>query len=474
MHGDELGGATNARARGRRRGWLGGGPGHGAAAAAAVAAPAAAPPGAAPRRCDVCGCAVPPGDRSWSQHAAGIQHRRNAAAARLPAGGGLAVSVFEDWAAPASGRYATKDPLASALRGGGGGSGAGAGGGRGGGPGGGDEADARAAAEALRARLLREVPAHVGVGADYRRVARRFDADALAAARRRLLGRAAARREEERGGGGGGGGAAGAGTGAGARLQLHQLAIGGGGGGGDEEAEGEDPGEGAASGVEDIAALAGALEAGEIEVEELAVTVPCITAGAHAAALTVALTLLARALRRQPGLLRVRLAVSPEGFAEVLRQGGTGLAGLPPLWARVLDALRGAASALPSLREVSLEAPPGVLPPEPLSRLQAAIARASDGARAAVLAGVHPRAGRDCPLRGLPTEVLACILDAAAPRQPAQLVLRLADPLQLGSGADSSSGSDSSSSGDGDSSGSDDDTSSSSSDGSSDAAAGGG
>jgi hypothetical protein len=109
------------------------------------------------------------------------------------------VSIFEDPAAAPSPRYKTKDPLAAALaaaRAGGGGSG---GGGGGGGGSGGDSRGGAAGAPPpalarLRTRLLREAPAHVGVGPDYGRAVARFGAGALADAWARVAAAAAAQR----------------------------------------------------------------------------------------------------------------------------------------------------------------------------------------------------------------------------------------------------------------------------------------
>jgi hypothetical protein len=191
--------------------------------------------------------------------------------------------------------------------------------------------------------------------------------------------------------------------------------------------------------------------------------VPCITYGPHAAALTVALAVLAASLRRQPGLLSLRLRVGVAGYASVLRQGGAGAAALPRLWAPVLAALRASLCALPSLRLLSLAAPPGVLPPGPLQRLAEALAAAPGAARAAVLAGAHARGGAGSPLRGLPREVLGGILDLAAPKVPPRLEVALVDPFHLPEPGGSGS-SDSSSSSDG----SDSDSSSGDSEGDSD------
>jgi hypothetical protein len=109
----------------------------------------------------------------------------------------------------------------------------------------------------------------------------------------------------------------------------------------------------------------------------------------------------------------------------------------------VLAALHAALPRLPSLRTLCLAAPPGVLPPGPLHALSAALAAAPAAARAAVLGGCHARAGRDSPLRGLPAEVLARILDLAAPKDPPHLELRLLDPLGLYRGFQGGSSSDS-------------------------------
>jgi hypothetical protein len=113
------------------------------------------------------------------------------------------VSIFEDFSSGPSPRYQTRDPVAAAVAGGAGGGAA-----RGAtaqsaaaaqpAPAAATQAGSAAAAVArLRAQLLREVPAHVGVGAEYGRVAQRFGADALLAARRRVVEAARAQRERQ-------------------------------------------------------------------------------------------------------------------------------------------------------------------------------------------------------------------------------------------------------------------------------------
>ncbi len=195
------------------------------------------------------------------------------------------------------------------------------------------------------------------------------------------------------------------------------------------------------------------LQQGALNLEELVLTVPCVTYGAHAAALTVALTLLARSLPAQLDLRAVTLRVAPASYTAVLRQGGAGLRSLAPLWAHVLSALRGCVVRTPWLRRLTLSAPPGVLPPDALQRLAAETTVAGPAVRLTVLAGVHTRAGRESPLRRLPAEVLGAILDVAAPKAPCQLSLQMPDLLDLGSSSSSSgSSSESESSVDGDSS----------------------
>jgi len=184
-------------------------------------------------------------------------------------------------------------------------------------------------------------------------------------------------------------------------------------------------------------------------------------AGPHAAALTVALTLLARALPSQTTLTRASLRVSPNGYASVLRQGGTGLRGLEPLWAHVLVALRGCVARAPWLRQITLSAPPGLLSPEPLRRLVGEMAVASSNVRAVVLGGVHTRAGRESLLRQLPVEVLSAILDIVAPKAACALVLQLPDSLDLDGSDSSDSSSDDSDDRDSSSSSGDDDDGSS-------------
>ncbi|KXZ44248.1 hypothetical protein GPECTOR_70g479 [Gonium pectorale] len=166
----------------------------------------------------------------------------------------------------------------------------------------------------------------------------------------------------------------------------------------------------------------------------LLLEIPFKAYGREAAATTTALCVLLAALRRPAGsgggeaadLEWLGLRFAPGEYLQVLSQGGaTRLAPLHPLWGHVVAGLAQLVQARPSLRELHLSAPPGLLTPSALERLQRAAADPAprSSRRMAVLMGGHRRLGASSPLRLLPTEVLELIMDAAIPRAPTRLVL---------------------------------------------------
>jgi hypothetical protein len=175
---------------------------------------------------------------------------------------------------------------------------------------------------------------------------------------------------------------------------------------------------------------------------------PYHTYGPAAAAMSVAVAAFVGCLAKQHTLAQLELSFHSDDYGSVVRQGGVGLDRLPQLWGRAAAALHAALSVNSGLRLLVLRAYPGMFSADDVARVASCRAIAAPARRLALLAGTHARLGSGSPVRMLPREVLARVLDVAVPLAPLELRWQLPRHIIVGtsSSSDSDSNSDDSSS----------------------------
>lgn len=163
----------------------------------------------------------------------------------------------------------------------------------------------------------------------------------------------------------------------------------------------------------------------------LQLTVPYNTYGPEAAAVTAGVASVVTSLKHNNHISHLSINIQQLDYLRILQQGGVGTAQLQSLWGHVLAALRHAYQLNQTLREVTLDSPPGLLRPEDIALLQQALAASAQDQRANVLLCTHQRVGADSPLSLLPRDVLARIVEFAAPKTPGRLILSVPEWLPM-------------------------------------------
>ena len=178
----------------------------------------------------------------------------------------------------------------------------------------------------------------------------------------------------------------------------------------------------------DLASISAAscfsLKCQDTHMQKLMLSVPFRGYGAVAASQSASLSVLISRLRTHSTLQSIEFRFTKGDYIELLAQSGPGIVGaqFQHLWKRgAIEALSTLVASRPCLRSLIIEAPPHLLSPSSILKLNVATRESTQNARDCRMCVLLCSSKGDCPLSFLPSCLLHVILEEALPLTPCEI-----------------------------------------------------